>query len=58
MSNKVMNLDVLDILNAIESEMLDEIKNIDSKITELRQTRKKLSDIDHSINPTTLCRQK
>jgi hypothetical protein len=58
MSAKEMNMSVLDKLSAIEDELLDEIKNIDSQIATLRENRQKLSATIRSINPTALRREK
>lgn len=58
MSNKKINLDVLEKLSAIEGEILDEIKNIDAQIVVLRTDRKKLFATARSINPDALRRKK
>ena len=58
MSNKEMNLTVLEKLASIESEILDEVKNIDTQMVVLRESRRKLVATARSINPNVLKRTK
>ena len=54
MEKVLMNMKVLDKLSALEFEILEDIKSIDSQVKVLRECRSRLFATVRSINPDVL----